>query len=174
MNAEVIKMGDGVTAIKVELGKDGKSIEEALQDAFNDAEQEEQEDELKALHDRLVDKLIRLRDSIKVANVTIKEALDKTFEGIDPEDDRDCYCPCCLAKASISLTHDDIIEIGADIVESILEKCHHDLTVKTSRDLDAIMSVTRRARSLYRPTSKTKSIEDMTREELIDELKKKK
>lgn len=173
MNAEVIKMGDGITAIKVELGKDGKSIEEALQDAFNDAEQE-QEDELKALHDRLVDKLIRLRDSIKVADITIKEALDKTFEGIDPEDDKDCYCPCCLAKAAISLTVDDITEIGADIVEAVLEKAHKDLSIKTNRDLDAIESSIRRARSIGTVATKSKSIEDMTREELIAELKKKK
>lgn len=173
MEAKVINISDDVKCLKIDLTKDGQSISEAFDKYFSDNDDDDKQDKIKQLHDSLVNKLILIRDAVKFSGVPAKLAIAKGFKNINSEEDHECYCPRCLAIGAASLTTYDIVEIGADIVEALFDKYHKHLSIKTKRDLKAIENVMLRAKAMNSSTDKSKPIEDMSREELIAELKKK-
>lgn len=174
MGAKVIELSNGVRGISIDLNKDGVSLEDAIAQMF-ESTRDNEEDEDKLRHDNMVKRLFNVRNYLRESNVTIDEAISATFEDYNAEEDFDCYCPSCLAKAAVSLSADEIAEIGTDIVAKVLKKCISDVNVKYRRDINAIRNVIERASAIaYKATSKTKKYEEMSREELIAALKAKK
>lgn len=83
-----------------------------------------------------------------------------------------CYCPRCFAEKVENLSDDEIISIGTDLVLSYLEHAHNDISIKINRDLNIISKAIKRVAFIAKNNNKSKDIEDMSREELIAELKK--
>lgn len=174
MDAKVIELSNGIRAISIDSNKDGVSIEDAIEQMFESARDNEEEDEDKLRHDNMVKRLLGIRDYLREANVSIDQAISASFEDYNAEEDFDCYCPSCLAKAAASLSEDDITKIGADIVAKVLKRCIVDINVKYKRDFSTICNVIQKAFDMpYKDTNKAKKYEEMSREELIAALKAK-
>lgn len=175
MDAKIIELSNGVKGMMIDLNKDGVSIEDAIAQMFESSKDNEEEDNNKLLHDKFVKQLLDIRKHIQSANISIEEAIANTFKDYDSEEDLDCYCPRCFARAVGSLEPSEIEEIGANIVGKVLDKCLSDMTAKFKRDSDTINSVITRAIRMSKITmNKAKKYEDMSREELIAALKAKK
>lgn len=175
MDAKIIELSNGVKGMMIDLNKDGVSIEDAIAQMFESSKDSKEEDNDKLFHDRFVKQLFAIRKHLRSDNISIEEAIANTFKDYDPEEDLDCYCPRCFARAVGSLEPNEIEEIGANIVAKVLDKCFSDMDIKFKRDCDTIRSVIARTISMSNVTmDKTKKYEDMSREELIAALKAKK
>lgn len=161
MKAKVIDI-EGVG--KAIFGRaDGASIEEILNSIKEDIAEKE-------YHDRVI-KLIE--DGIKrakEANQSVAEFVEEQREEVLKEE-IDCFCPFCIMKTIESVTEEDIAKYGKANVELICDG----FADIVKEQMDSVrQKINDKLRWIAEDNHGSKSYEDMTKEELIAELKKQK
>ena len=168
MKAKVIDI-EGVG--KAIFGKaDGASIEEILNSIKEDIAEAVNESKDKEYHDRVI-KLIE--DGIKgakEANQTVAEFVEDRREEVLKKE-IDCFCPYCIMKTIQSVTEEDIAKYGKANVELI---CDGYANVVKRQMYSVSQQIDNKLRWIAEDSHTSKSYEDMTKEELIAELKKQK
>lgn len=156
---------------KAIFGKpDGVSIEEILNSIKEDIAKAANESKDKEYHDRLI-KLIE--DGIKgakEANQSVAEFVASQVKEIFKEE-IDCFCPYCVMKTVESVTEEDITKYGKENINII---CDGFATVLKHQMNSVMIKINDKLRWIEYGNHAAKSYEDMTKEELIAELKKQK
>lgn len=168
MKAKVIDI-EGVG--KAIFGKaDGASIEEILNSIKEDIAEAANESKDKEYHDRMIKLIESGIKGAKEANQTVAEFVASQVKEIFKEE-IDCFCPYCVMKIIESVTEEDIIKYGKANVEIICDGLGDILKhqMKVVRD-----RINNKLRWIEEGNHAAKSYEDMTKEELIAELKKQK
>lgn len=168
MKAKVIDI-EGVG--KAIFGKaDGASIEEILNSIKEDIAEAANESKDKEYHDRLIKLIEGCIKGAKEANQSVAEFVEKQREEVLKEE-IDCFCPFCIMKTIESVTEEDIAKYGKANVELICngfaDVLKHQMRVVRDKINDKL-------RWIEDGNHAAKSYEDMTKEELIAELKKQK
>lgn len=168
MKAKVIDI-EGVG--KAIIGKaDGASIEEILNSIREDIAEAANESKDKEYHDRVIKLIEGAIKGAKEANQTVAEFVEDQREEVLKEE-IDCFCPYCIMKTIESVTEEDIAKYGKANVEIICDglgvTLKHQMKVVRDR-------INNKLRWIEEGNHATKSYEDMTKEELIAELKKQK
>lgn len=168
MKAKVIDI-EGVG--KAIFGKaDGASIEEILNSIKEDIANAVDNDKDEEYHDcmiKLIESGIKGAEEanqtvVEFVNSQIKETLKKEI---------DCFCPYCIMKTIESVTEEDIAKYGKANVEVI---CDGFADVLKRQMAIVSQNIDNKLRWIADGKDYTKSYEDMTKEELIAELKKQK
>ena len=168
MKAKVIDIEEVDKAI---LGKaNGASIEEILNSIKEDIANAIDDDKDEEYHDRMI-KLIECGiECAKEANKTVAEFVNSQVKEIFKEE-LDCFCPYCIMKTIQSVTEEDIAKYGKEnivlICNGFADVLKHQMRVARDKINDKLSWI---AEDNYG----SKSYEDMTKEELIAELKKQK
>lgn len=168
MKAKVIDI-EGVG--KAIFGKaDGASIEEILNSIKKDIAEAANESEDKEYHERMINLIENGIEGAKEANKTVAEFVASQVKEIFKEE-IDCFCPFCIMKTIESVTEEDIAKYGKANVEIICDGLGDTLKhqMKVVRD-----RINNKLRWIEEGNHAAKSYEDMTKEELIAELKKQK
>ena len=168
MKAKVIDI-EGIG--KAILGKaDGASIEEILNSIKKDIAEAANESEDKEYHERMINLIENGIEGAKEANKTVVEFVASQVKEIFKEE-IDCFCPYCVMKIIESVTEEDITKYGKANVEIICDglgvTLKHQMKVVRDR-------INNKLRWIKEGNHAAKSYEDMTKEELIAELKKQK
>ena len=169
MKAKVIDI-EGVG--KVILGKaDGASIEEILNSIKEDIAEAANESEDKEYHERVISLIECGIEGAKEANKTVAEFVASQVKESFKEEEIDCFCPYCIMKTIESVTEEDIAKYGKANVELI---CNGFADV-VKEQMDSVrQKINDKLRWIAEDNHGSKSYEDMTKEELIAELKKQK
>jgi hypothetical protein len=168
MKAKVIDI-EGIG--KAILGKaDGASIEEILNSIKKDIAEAANESEDKEYHECMINLIENGIEGAKEANKTVAEFVASQVKEIFKKE-IDCFCPYCVMKIIESVTEEDIIKYGKANVEIICDGLGDTLKhqMKVVRD-----RINNKLRWIEEGNHAAKSYEDMTKEELIAELKKQK
>ena len=168
MKAKVIDI-EGVG--KAIFGKaDGASIEEILNSIKEDIANTVDDDKDKEYHDRMI-KLIEFGiKGAKEANQTVAEFVKAQTEECLKEE-LDCFCPYCVMKTIQSITEEDIAKYGKANVKLI---CDGYADIVKEQMNSVRQKINDKLRWIVEDNHGSKSYEDMTKEELIAELKKQK
>ena len=168
MKAKVIDI-EGVG--KAILGKaDGASIEEILNSIKEDIAEVANESEDKEYHECVISLIECGIEGAKEANKTVAEFVASQVKEIFKEE-IDCFCPYCIMKTIESVTEEDIAKYGKANVELI---CNGFADV-VKEQMDSVrQKINDKLRWIAEDNHGSKSYEDMTKEELIAELKKQK
>lgn len=168
MKAKIIDIEGAGKAI---FGKaDGASIEEILNSIKEDIANAVDDDKDKEYHDCMI-KLIEsgIKDA-KEANQTVAEFVKAQTEECLKEE-LDCFCPYCIMKTIQSVTEEDIAKYGKAnvklICDGFADVLKHQIRVVRDKINDKLLWIEENNHA-------SKSYEDMTKEELIAELKKQK
>ena len=168
MKAKVIDI-EGVG--KAIFGKaDGASIEEILNSIKEDIAEAANESKDKEYHDCVIKLIEGGIKGAKEANQSVAEFVEEQREEVLKEE-IDCFCPFCIMKIIESVTEEDITKYGKANVEIICDGLGDTLKhqMKVVRD-----RINNKLRWIEEGNHAAKSYEDMTKEELIAELKKQK
>lgn len=168
MKAKVIDI-EGVG--KAIFGKaDGASIEEILNSIKEDIAEAANESKDKEYHDRVISLIECGIEGAKEANKTVAEFVEEQREEVLKEE-LDCFCPYCIMKTIESVTEEDIAKYGKEnivlICNGFADVLKHQMRVVRDKINDKL-------RWIAEDNHGSKSYEDMTKEELIAELKKQK
>lgn len=106
----------------------------------------------------------------KEANQTVVEFVNSQIKKALKEE-IDCFCPYCVMKTIESVTEEDIAKYGKANVEVI---CDGFADVLKKQMVIVSQNIDNKLRWIADGKDYTKSYEDMTKEELIAELKKQK
>lgn len=169
MKAKVIDIEGVVKAI---FGKaDDASIEEILNSIKEDIAEEANESKDKEYHDHIISLIECGIEGAKEANKTVAEFVASQVKEIFKEEEIDCFCPYCIMKTIESVTEEDIAKYGKANVKIICDGLGDPLKhqMKVVRD-----RINNKLRWIEEGNHAAKSYEDMTKEELIAELKKQK
>ena len=168
MKAKVIDI-EGVGKAIIDKA-DGVSIEEILNSIREDIAEAANESKDKEYHDRVI-KLIEgaIKDA-KEANQTVAEFVEDKREEVLKEE-IDCFCPYCVMKTIESVTEEDIAKYGKANVVYI---CDGFAEILKRQMVIVSQKIDNKLRWITEGKHGTKSYEDMTKEELIAELKKQK
>lgn len=168
MKAKVIDI-EGVG--KAIFGKaDGASIEEILNSIKEDIAETANESKDKEYHDCVIALIEGGIKGAKEANQTVDEFVEKQREEVLKEE-IDCFCPYCVMKTIESVTEEDIAKYGKANVEVI---CDGLADILKRQMVIVSQNIDNKLRWIADGKHYTKSYEDMTKEELIAELKKQK
>lgn len=168
MKVEVIDI-EGVG--KAIIGKaDGASIEEILNSIKEDIAEADNESKDKEYHDRVIKLIEGGIKGAKEANQSIAEFVEEQRKEVLKEE-IDCFCPLCVMKTIESVTEEDIAKYGKANVELICDGFAN--IVKEQMD-SVRQKINDKLRWIAEDNHGSKSYEDMTKEELIAELKKQK
>lgn len=101
------------------------------------------------------------------------------FMADEAKTDTACFYPVCLAEKFSKLTVEEMILLGADNCATVIKAIKDYIATRSNRCVDAIETVERKCRIVASKCKtdspkEAKSYEDMSREELIAELKGKK
>ena len=168
MKAKVIDI-EGVG--KAILDKaNGASIEEILNIIKEDIAEVANESKDKEYHDHVI-KLIEFGiKGAKEANQTVAEFVKAQTEECLKEE-LDCFCPFCIMKTIESVTEEDIAKYGKANVKLICDG----FADIVKEQMDSVrQKINDKLRWIAEDNHGSKSYEDMTKEELIAELKKQK
>lgn len=168
MKAKVIDI-EGIG--KAILGKaDGASIEEILNSIKKDIAEVANESKDKEHHERMINLIEDGIEGAKEANKTVAEFVASRVKETFKEE-IDCFCPYCAMKTIESVTEEDITKYGKANVEIICDGLDDVLKhqMKVVRD-----RINNKLRWIEEGNHTSKSYEDMTKEELIAELNKRK
>lgn len=167
MKAKVIDI-EGVD--KAIFGKaDGASIEEILNSIKEDITNAVDNDKDKEYHDRMIKIIESGIKGAKEANQTVAEFVKAQTEEYLKE--LDCFCPYCIMKTIESVTEEDIAKYGKANVELI---CDGFADIVKEQTNSVRQKINDKLRWIAEDNHGSKSYEDMTKEELIAELKKQK
>lgn len=163
MKARVIDI-EGVS--KAIFGKaDGASIEEILNSIKEDNESKDKE-----YHDRVIRVIEGGIKGAKEANQSVAEFVEEQREE-SLKEEIDCFCPFCIMKTIESVTEEDIAKYGKANVELICDG----FADIVKEQMDSVrQKINDKLRWIAEDNHGSKSYEDMTKEELIAELKKQK
>lgn len=168
MKAKVIDI-EGVG--KAILGKaNGASIEEILNSIKEDIANAIDYDKDEEYHDRMIKLIESGIKGAKEANQTVAEFVEAQKEEVLKEE-LDCFCPYCIMKTIQSVTEEDIAKYGKANVEVI---CDGFADILKRQMVIVSQNIDNKLRWIADGKHYTKSYEDMTKEELIAELKKQK
>lgn len=156
---------------KAIFGKaDGASIEEILNSIKEDIVEAANESKDKEYHDRVIKLIEGGIKGAKEANQSVAEFIEEQREEILKEE-IDCFCPFCIMKTIESVTEEDIAKYGKENVELI---CDGFVDI-VKEQIDSVkQKINDKLRWIAEDNHGSKSYEDMTKEELIAELKKQK
>lgn len=168
MKAKVIDI-EGVG--KAILGKaNGASIEEILNSIKEDIANAVDNDKDEECHDRMIKLIESGIKGAKEANQTVAEFVGtQTKECF--KDELDCFCPYCVMKTIQSVTEEDIAKYGKANVKLI---CDGYANVVKRQMYSVSQQIDNKLRWIAEDSHTSKSYEDMTKEELIAELNKRK
>lgn len=168
MKAKVIDI-EGVG--KAILGKaDSASIEEILNSIKEDIANTVDDDKDKEYHERMIELIESGIKDAKEANQTVAEFVEAQKEEVLKEE-IDCFCPFCIMKTIESVTEEDIAKYGKANVELICDG----FADIVKEQMDSVrQKINDKLRWIAEDNHSSKSYEDMTKEELIAELKKQK
>lgn len=168
MKAKVIDI-EGVG--KAIFGKaDGASIEEILNSIKEDIANAVDDDKDKEYHDCMIKLIESGIEGAKEANKTVVEFVASQVKEIFKEE-IDCFCPYCVMKTIESVTEEDIAKYGKANVELICDG----FADIVKEQMDSVrQKINDKLRWIAEDNHGSKSYEDMTKEELIAELKKQK
>ena len=166
MKAKVIDI-EGVG--KVIFGKaDGASIEEILNSIKEDIAEAANESKDKEYHDRVIKLIEGGIKGAKEANQSVAEFVEEQREEVLKEE---IDCPFCIMKTIESVTEEDIAKYGKANVELICDG----FADIVKEQMDSVrQKINDKLRWIAEDNHGSKSYEDMTKEELIAELKKQK
>lgn len=168
MKAKVIDI-EGIG--KAIFGKaDGASIEEILNSIKEDIAEAANESKDKEYHDRVIKLIEGGIKGAKEANQSVAEFVEEQREEILKEE-IDCFCPFCIMKTIESVTEEDIAKYGKANVELI---CDGFADIVKEQMYSVSQQIDNKLRWIEENNHTSKSYEDMTKEELIAELKKQK
>lgn len=168
MKAKVIDI-EGVG--KAIFGKaDGASIEEILNSIKEDIANAVDDDKDKKYHDRMIKFIESSIKGAKEANQTVAEFVEAQTKEIF-EEEIDCFCPFCIMKTIKSVTEEDIAKYGKTnvkiICDGFADVLKHQMDIVREKINSKLLWI-------GETNNCSKSYEDMTKEELIAELKKQK
>lgn len=168
MKAKVIDI-EGVG--KAIFGKaNGASIEEILNSIKEDIAEAANESKDKEYHDRVIKLIEGSIKGAKEANQSVAEFVEEQREEVLKEE-IDCFCPFCIMKTIESVTEEDIAKYGKANVELICDG----FADIVKEQMDSVrQKINDKLRWIAEDNHGSKSYEDMTKEELIAELKKQK
>lgn len=168
MKAKIIDIEEIGKAI---IGKaDGASIEEILNTIKEDIASAVDNDKDEEYHDRMIELIESGIEGAKEANKTVAEFVDSQVKEIFKEE-IDCFCPYCMMKTVESITEEDIAKYGKENINII---CDGFATVLRHQMNSVMIKINDKLRWIEDGNHAAKSYEDMTKEELIAELKKQK
>ena len=168
MKAKVIDI-EGVG--KAIFGKaDGASIEEILNSIKEDIAEAANESKDKEYHDRVIKLIEGGIKGAKEANQTVAEFVEDQREEVLKKE-IDCFCPYCIMKTIQSVTEEDIAKYGKANIKLI---CDGYANVVKRQMYSVSQQIDNKLRWIAEDSHTSKSYEDMTKEELIAELKKQK
>lgn len=168
MKAKVIDI-EGVG--KVIFGKaDGASIEEILNSIKEDIAEAANESKDKKYHGCLIKLIEGSIKGAKEANQSVAEFVEEQREEVLKEE-IDYICPFFIMKTIESVTEEDIAKYGKANVELI---CDGFADIVKERMDSVRQKINDKLRWIAEDNHGSKSYEDMTKEELIAELKKQK
>ena len=149
---------------------DDASIEEILNSIKEDIAEEVNESEDKEYHECMIEFIEGSIKGAKEANQTVAEFIKDQREEVLKEE-IDCFCPLCIMKTIESVTEEDIAKYGKANVKLICDGFADTL----KEQIDSIrQKINDKLRWIAEDNHDSKSYEDMTKEELIAELKKQK
>ena len=168
MKAKVIDI-EGVG--KEILGKaNGASIEEILNSIKEDIANAIDDDKDEEYHDHMIKLIESGIKGAKEANQSVAEFVEEQREKVLKEE-IDCFCPFCIMKTIESVTEEDIAKYGKANVELICDG----FADIVKEQMDSVrQKINDKLRWIAEDNHGSKSYEDMTKEELIAELKKQK
>lgn len=168
MKAKVIDI-EGVG--KAIIGKvDDASIEEIFNSIKENIANAVDNDKDKGYHDRMIKLIESGIKGAKEANQTVAEFLEDQRKEVLKEE-IDCFCPSCIMKTIESVTEEDIAKYGKANVELICDG----FADIVKEQMDSVrQKMNDKLRWIAEDNHGSKSYEDMTKEELIAELKKQK
>jgi len=168
MKAKVIDIEEVGKAI---FGKDdGTSIEEIFNSIKEDIANAVDDDKDKEYHDRMIKFIESGIKGAKEANQSVAEFVEEQREEVLKEE-IDCFCPFCTMKTIESVTEEDIAKYGKANVELICDG----FADIVKEQMDSVrQKINDKLRWIAEDNHGSKSYEDMTKEELIAELKKQK
>lgn len=168
MKAKVIDI-EGVG--KAIFGKaDCASIEEILNSIKEDIAEAANESKDKEYHDRVISLIEGSIKGAKEANQSVAEFVEEQREEALKEE-IDCFCPFCIMETIESVTEEDIAKYGKANVELICDG----LADIVKKQMNSVrQKINDKLRWIAEDNHGSKSYEDMTKEELIAELKKQK
>lgn len=156
---------------KAIFGKaDGASIEEILNSIKEDIAEAANESKNKKYHDRVIKLIESSIKGAKEANQSVAEFVEEQREELLKEE-IDCFCPFCIMKTIESVTEEDIAKYGKANVELI---CDGFVDIVKEQMNSVRQKINDKLRWIAEDNHGSKSYEDMTKEELIAELKKQK
>lgn len=168
MKAKVIDIEEVGKAI---FGKaDGTSIEEILNSIKEDIANAVDNDKDEEYHDRMIKLIESGIKGAKEANQTVVEFVNSQIKKTLKEE-IDCFCPYCVMKTIESVTEEDIAKYGKANVKLI---CDGYANVVKRQMYSVSQQIDNKLRWIAEDSHTSKSYEDMTKEELIAELKKQK
>lgn len=168
MKAKVIDI-EGVG--KAIFGKaEGASIEEILDSIKKDIAEAADNSKDEEYHDRIIKLIENGIKGAKEADQTVAEFVEDQKEELLKEE-LDCFCPYCIMKTIESVTEEDIAKYGKAnvgyVCDGLAEVLKRQMVI-VSQKIDG------KLRWILEHKHGAKSYEDMTKEELIAELKKQK
>lgn len=156
---------------KAIFGKaDGASIEEILNSIKEDIAEAANEAKDKEYHDRVITLIESSIKGAKEANQSVAEFVEEQREEVLKEE-IDCFCPFCIMKTIESVTEEDIAKYGKANVELI---CDGFADIVKEQMNSVRQKINDKLHWIAEDNHGSKSYEDMTKEELIAELNKRK
>ena len=149
---------------------DGTSIEEILNSIKEDIAEAANESKDKEYHDHVISLIEGGIEGAKEANQTVAEFVDSQVKETLKEE-IDCFCPYCMMKTVESITEEDIAKYGKENINII---CDGLATVLRHQMNSVMTKINDKLRWIEDGNHAAKFYEDMTKEELIAELKKQK
>lgn len=166
MKAKVIDI-EGIG--KAIFGKaDGASIEEILESIKKDIAEANDKSKDEEYHERMINLIESAIKGAKEANQTVDEFVKDQREKLLKEE-IDCFCPYCIMKTIESVTEEDIAKYGKANVGYV---CDGFAEVLKRQMVIVSQKIDGKLRWILEHKHGAKSYEDMTKEELIAELKK--
>lgn len=154
-----------------EVGKaDGASIEEVLNSIKEDIVNAVDNDKDEEYHERMIELIESGIKGAKEADQTVAEFIEAQKEEVLKEE-IDCLCPFCIMKTIQSVTEEDIAKYGK---ENIVLICNGFADILKHQMRVVIEKINSKLLWIAEGKHGAKSYEDMTKEELIAELKKQK
>lgn len=148
-----------------------KNFSELIEAIAGGAENNEEKERDEEIHQNILHIISHIIEFSKETGKSVKDIVDNAIDS-----DLPCHCLACMAKKLNLLTNEDIKKYGADDVLTIITHFRNTEKEWAETQLSLMTNVVDRCESVaknksFKPSSR--SYEDMSKEELIEELRKK-
>lgn len=144
------------------IGQGLESLKEVLEDIVT----ARREDEMKEAHDAVVGLIQSAKEGAKEENISLQEFMNK----YNTLDENDCFCPNCVVSKLLTLTDDDIKELGVHNVITLFKHARNQIRNAMGIHIDRLNSKIKEIEVLHvenTMTAKEPDYESMNKEELI-------